>query len=69
MFYYREPTRRHIEVDEILSEDFGNYELPEGVVTYYEENGEVVTIMSGNKAASAIMRPLIENLSDEMRPK
>jgi len=69
MFYYPNPSRRVVEVDEILSEDFGNYELPEGAVTYYEENGEVVTIMSGIKAASAIMRPLIENMSDEMRPK
>jgi hypothetical protein len=69
MFYYPNPSRRVVEVDEILSEDFGSYELPEGAVTYYEENGEVVTILSGIKAASAIMRPLIENMSDEMRPK
>jgi hypothetical protein len=69
MFYYQQPSRRHIEVDEIVSEDFGNYDLPEGAVIYYEENGEVVTILSGNKAAQAIMRPLIENLSDVMRPQ
>ncbi len=58
---------RSITVDDIESIDQGGSGT--GAVKYYEENGEVVTVISGHFAASCIMRPLLENLDQDMRPK
>ena len=65
-FQYSVPS---IEVDDIESFNRSNGHFGTGSISYYVDGEDVVTVMSGDKAAQAIMRSLIENLSDEMRPK
>jgi hypothetical protein len=60
---------RSITVDDIESIDLSSGANGTGAVKYYEEDGEVVTVISGHFAASCIMRPLLENLDQDMRPK
>lgn len=61
---------RTIEVDEIVSSEPFTISHTGGAVTYMSdpETGEVITILSGRAAATAIMSPLLQELNFEMNP-
>ena len=60
--------QRTVTVDDHTSVDRANAQLPSGFISFVEEEGDIVSIFSGERAAP-IMTAILQNLGAEMHPR